>query len=623
MGIFNFFEKPKVVKVYYENGTLKNETTLKSGKKEGTEKGYHDNGILHYQAEWYKGKQNGITTSFDKEGNKVKQSSFRMGVYEGPQKEWWPNGELKADRIFNNDKIVSEETYNSKGKLVVHIDKLQDIGIVTHYKGQPFTGIMYIDKKRSITGLAIPTNIEIEMVDGLKDGFKNEFFNDGKLKMQTKYSKDKFVNICGYFDSKGNNILDNKICVEYEMLVEENNTYLYNNKPFTGLSLFDEGRWTALYKDGVEITRKHFFQDGSVKNIRENINGELIETKGWIKIDENGEYDENGKKILVREFNNGKQIEYYENGNIKSEKDVFQRKSENDKNSVDTFSKTSYYENGKIREHKVCNKYDSDGYSGGDEIEYAFYYESGELYKEKVNDNKYLTKYISYYKNKSIKSISISETEYTHQGFTFEFDEKGNEISTINPNSEKEDEVRKYLKLKRASKEEKIKANEEENKRLSREISVIIDDITFQTTVGEFESAEPECAIRDEDSYQVTELDDETEEFALYTSDSHDDVVTFFQNFTKKKLVITTEYRGYDQELGVIEIEEVGFINCECPAKLKKYYNGQLFIKFYGKLLEVNSEDFKKINFNDILDEAEIRNSGVECLEYDYYIKNI
>ena len=30
--------------------------------------------------------------------------------------------------------------------------------------------------------------------------------------------------------------------------------------------------------------------------------GEMVEMKGWIKIDKNGDYDENGKKILVRDF---------------------------------------------------------------------------------------------------------------------------------------------------------------------------------------------------------------------------------------------------------------------------------------------------------------------------------
>ena len=34
-----------------------------------------------------------------------------MGSYEGPQKEWWPSGDLKADRIMKNDEIFFKKVY--------------------------------------------------------------------------------------------------------------------------------------------------------------------------------------------------------------------------------------------------------------------------------------------------------------------------------------------------------------------------------------------------------------------------------------------------------------------------------------------------------------------------------
>tara|TARA_B100000780_G_C21110843_1_gene448901 strand:+ start:280 stop:1359 length:1080 start_codon:yes stop_codon:yes gene_type:complete len=115
MGLFDFFAKPEVRKEFYENGKLKSETLFKSGKKHGYEKQFHENGRLRFETEWVKGKQNSEVTSFDDEGNKIKQSFVKMGSYEGPQKEWWPNGDLKADRIMKNDKIFSETTYSSNG----------------------------------------------------------------------------------------------------------------------------------------------------------------------------------------------------------------------------------------------------------------------------------------------------------------------------------------------------------------------------------------------------------------------------------------------------------------------------------------------------------------------------
>ena len=100
----------------------------------------------------------------------------------------------------------------------------------------------------------------------------------------------------------------------------------------------------------------------------------------------------------------------------------------------------------------------------------------------------------------------------------------------------------------------------------------------------------------------------------------HSEVAAFFMNFTKK-IVVTAEHNGYDEELGDIYITEVAFINCECPEE-EKYYS-RLFIEYNGKLLETNSDDYKKINFDEIWDEAEIRNSGVECILYSEYLKHL
>ncbi len=617
MGIFDFFAKPEVRKEFYENGKLKNEATFKSGKKHGYEKGFHENGSLRYETQWVNGKQNGEVSSFDEQGNKIKQSFLKMGSYEGPQKEWWANGNLKADRVMKNDEVFSEITYSPNGSVVVFEDKLEDKGIVSYHNGKPFTGIMFLETTRSLTGLPIKVNIETEMVDGLKDGIRTDFCDNGKIKLQTKFSKDKFVNILGYFDYEGNNILEAKKCVFYTMLEEKDNIFSYKKKPFNGVSYSQYGGWTALYKDGVKISSKDYFADRTVKSISENINGEMIELKGWIKIDDEGNYDEDGKKILVREYKDGRKIEYYENGNLKSEEDVFKKMS--NKDSSKTFTLKKYYENGNLNTKEVKTKYDSDGNNGGVTIEYSEFYETGELKKEKVSDKKYETKYISYHKNKKIKSIVVSESEWTHKGHTFEFDEKGNEISKIDPKSEKEHEARKYLKLKTASKDDISNAKKKEDNRLKRKITVNIDDIIFETTVGEFESAGPEYAIRDEDGYEVIKLDDNSDEYTLYTSDSADDVAAFFRSFTKKEIVISAEYNGFDEELGDIYIKEVAFINCDCPDEQKKYYNGELFIELKGKLIETNSDNYKKINFDEIWDEAEIRNSGVECILYSEY----
>lgn len=63
-------------------------------------------------------------------------------------------------------------------------DLLKDIGIVTYYKENPFTGIAFErNKNKQII-------VEMEMVDGLKSGFYKTYDINGKLSAQYNYNKD-------------------------------------------------------------------------------------------------------------------------------------------------------------------------------------------------------------------------------------------------------------------------------------------------------------------------------------------------------------------------------------------------------------------------------------------------
>ena len=123
MGIFNFFRRTKIKETFHPNGKLKSRATYKSKNKHGKEINYHDNGVLKAEFEWVNGLQNGEIISYDNKGNKVKQSFLVDGNYHGTQKEWWPNGQLKADRIMKNDKIFSEKEYDSNGKILIKANK--------------------------------------------------------------------------------------------------------------------------------------------------------------------------------------------------------------------------------------------------------------------------------------------------------------------------------------------------------------------------------------------------------------------------------------------------------------------------------------------------------------------
>ncbi|MDA9898383.1 hypothetical protein N9D69_02300, partial [Flavobacteriales bacterium] len=310
---------------------------------------------------------------------------------------------------------------------------------------------------------------------------------------------------------------------------EKDDIRYYNNKKFTGVIQY-RGTKKGEFKNGVCIGSKDYFPNGTLRSVEEMHDGKLVETKGWVYpwSDDDGDFDYSGERTLIREFKDGKKIEYYENGNIKSEKDVNRRKSDSD--SSDSFVEIEYHENGNIHKKEVKSKYDADGNNGGITTEYSSFYETGEIERTKVEDEKYKSKFISYYKDKTIKSIQISDSIWLHEGLTFEFDEAGNEVSKINPASDKENEARKHLSLKTATKEEVDKAKKQANDELkAKEKEIIeltipsgIDDVKIKTTLAKFESAK-------EDSDSDNALDDYSDDYELYLTANMDAISNFFK----------------------------------------------------------------------------------------------
>tara|TARA_B110001450_G_C17610761_1_gene477180 strand:+ start:44 stop:1384 length:1341 start_codon:yes stop_codon:yes gene_type:complete len=226
------------------------------------------------------------------------------------------------------------------------------------------------------------------------------------------------------------------------------------------------------YKDGVLIKTMQYFSDGSLESMSNSENG--YEERGWEKVNEDGQYDENGKRILIFEKKDGRHIVYYNNGNKKSEKygrrqlDAIPNPDE-DK----TYTEISYYENGNLKEKEVTTSYDSTGNNGGEQVEYKSFYPSSQLSEERVQDKVLADKNIRYYENGFIKRIYASYTKslYNSSGLYFEFDDKGNETTErVEKELELDSSLRKDLNLdefKGTIKKEEVK---EERELLSHEI---------------------------------------------------------------------------------------------------------------------------------------------------------
>ena len=83
------------------------------------------------------------------------------------------------------DFLKGKKNNSNDSVLRVNWDDTEDVGIITHYKGNPVTGICY--------NLHDNGNLmeEVELVNGLKHGINNSFFKNGQVQKIGSYKNDK------------------------------------------------------------------------------------------------------------------------------------------------------------------------------------------------------------------------------------------------------------------------------------------------------------------------------------------------------------------------------------------------------------------------------------------------
>lgn len=389
MGIFDGFKKNKGLKIDLELTEDVGIVTMYKGKPL-TGIGYktYNNGIISKEIEFKDGLKNGTHKEFHENGQLSYETNNIEDEIVGELKKWYDNGQLKEKTNFVNGKE-------------------NGISFSYHENGQ--------------------LHMKMNLKDDKYHGLFESYFDNGNLEEKGEYINDIQCGIWKFYDKDGNLEKEEDFkngTVSYNDITEKNEVAYYNGEKYSGIIKF-MGNAESEYKDGIKIGFKTYFVDGTVKTVGELIDGKVVETKGWIKVDKNGEYDENGEKILVRQFKDGKNIEYFKNGMINSISD----------SKSGEFKR--YLENGQLFIHKIT---DPKTYN---ETFFERYFENGEIEMEYIFDDSYgkMTKW--YYQNRNTKKITIN-------GFDFEFDENGNEISKrYEWQLEKELELRKYLNLKK------------------------------------------------------------------------------------------------------------------------------------------------------------------------------
>ena len=226
-------------------------------------------------------------------------------------------------------------------------------------------------------------------------------------------------------------------------LEDKNGIGYYQGEKFTGTLIYhktDHSQSEGEFKDGIRIRQNRYFGDGSLEYYSEVVNGIHTKIKEWVRIDEKtlqkiSDFEiknKGAKRVLVREYKDGKKFGYYYNGNIKWVKDVIPEKNNFDPNQ--TFTEISYYENGKISDKCIFKIINPELYfndhrvnDGVETVEDKGYYESGKLKRELVIDGKYEIT-TNFFKNGKVESTILID-KVLGQRYYLASDKKRNKLT--------------------------------------------------------------------------------------------------------------------------------------------------------------------------------------------------
>ena len=106
-----------VYKEYYANGTLKEETPYRFGRKQGPEKQYYEEGSLSIIKEYKDGKAR-ISRQYYPSGELMVETFYdEDGYAHGLARGYYKDGKLKRETIYKNGKWKQRKEYYKDGKL--------------------------------------------------------------------------------------------------------------------------------------------------------------------------------------------------------------------------------------------------------------------------------------------------------------------------------------------------------------------------------------------------------------------------------------------------------------------------------------------------------------------------
>ena len=303
-----------VRKTHYENGNIETERTFVDGVEHGPAKGWYENGELSFESIKENGYPHGIVKNFYQDGQIQIVVKFDHGVEFGIQVFYNQDGSIKKE--INHDEIIKK----------VNFDETRDVGIVTYFKGKPFTGIAY---SGDFSGNVVE---EVDMLNGLKHG-KGIHYDENKNVIKTIFYEDDLI-----VDYDNNETIFPKV-IDYQSTQLINDIMTFNGKPYIGTV-------KNKFSDGNTMYEWEFFNGLKHGKHITYFSNEVASKAGVVRKIETFEKDILKEKksfyrtgILESEFNGESRKEYYESGQLKKIRLVIDPK-------IDYFSVKEYHENG-------------------------------------------------------------------------------------------------------------------------------------------------------------------------------------------------------------------------------------------------------------------------------------
>ncbi|HTL81465.1 MAG TPA: toxin-antitoxin system YwqK family antitoxin [Bacteroidia bacterium] len=106
-------------KTYYENGKIKSEGNRKDFQLDSTWKFYTDKGKLQFEYTYANGKKNGPLRTYDEQGRLILEETFINNMKQGPEKTFYTSGKLNKETPFkegHEDGIAYE--YDTSGTII-------------------------------------------------------------------------------------------------------------------------------------------------------------------------------------------------------------------------------------------------------------------------------------------------------------------------------------------------------------------------------------------------------------------------------------------------------------------------------------------------------------------------